>query len=140
MKLAIANGRSVDEWIGDTPDTPVPDRVRVRTFDRKHGRCHSCKRIIRAGEKWTCEHLIALINWRATKAQPHGNRESNLTVTCSWCLPAKNAADVAQKSKVYETRAKHLGLKKPSRVSHLKRKIDGSVIDKRTGEKVGRNR
>jgi len=97
--------RAVPEWIGANADTPVPPRVRVRVFDRKHGRCHICERSIRAGEKWTLEHLIALINWRATTEQPHGNRESNLTVTCDWCLPEKNAADVAQKSKAYATRA-----------------------------------
>lgn len=138
--LPIVNGRSVAEWIGKTPDAAVPDRVRVRVFDRQQARCHSCRRKIRAGEKWTCEHLIALINWRATKEQPHGNRESNLDITCDWCLPAKNAADVADKSKVYATRAKHLGLKKPSRLSasHLSRKFDGTVIDTRTGEAVGR--
>lgn len=115
MKIANPIGRASEEWIGKTADTPIPARVRLRVFDRKHGRCHSCQRKIAGGERWICEHLIAVINWRATKEQPHGNRESNLGVTCSWCVPAKNAEDVAQKSKVYQTRAKHLGLKKPSR-------------------------
>lgn len=60
------------------------------------------------GEGWTLEHLTALINGGA-------NAEANLGVTCKNCLPAKNAADVAEKSKVYQKRAKHLGLKKSSR-------------------------
>jgi hypothetical protein len=134
--------RAVPEWIGANADTPVPPRVRVRVFDRKHGRCHICERSIRAGEKWTLEHLIALINWRATTEQPHGNRESNLTVTCDWCLPEKNAADVAQKSKAYATRAKHLGIKQPGRLSssRYRKTMAGTVIDKTTGQPVNLRR
>lgn len=100
--------RSVPEWIGATPDTPVPPRVRVRVFDSKKGRCHKCTRKINAGEKWTCEHLIALINGGE-------NREKNLDVTCDWCLPTKNAADVAEKSRVYKRRKSHVGVKKRRR-------------------------
>lgn len=100
--------RSVDLWIGKNDDTPVPDRVRVRVFDRKAGRCHRCTRKVLTGERWTCEHLIALINWRATEDEPHGNRESNLDVTCCNCLPDKNAEDVAEKSEVYQDRKRHV--------------------------------
>lgn len=95
--------RSLPEWIGETPDTPVPPRVRVRVFDRCGGRCHRCTRKILTGEKWTLEHLKAAINGGA-------NRESNFGVTCSWCLPDKNAEDVAEKSSVYTKRAKFLGV------------------------------
>ena len=93
--------RAVDEWIGKTDDTPAPPRVRLRVFDAKGGRCHRCSRKIAAGDSWTLEHLKAIINGGA-------NRESNLDVTCDWCLPVKNAEDVAEKSKVYQTRAKHI--------------------------------
>lgn len=98
------NARALPEWIGDTPDTAVPPRVRVRTFDRKGGRCGICGRRIGAGEHWTLEHIKALINGGE-------NRESNLGVTCSWCVPEKNATDVAEKSKTYEMRAKHIGVR-----------------------------
>lgn len=99
--------RSVDEWIGKTDDTPAPPRVRVRVFERCAGKCGQCGRKINAGEKWTLEHLVALINGG-------GNRESNLGVTCDWCLPAKNAADVAEKAITYRKKSKHLGIKKKS--------------------------
>ena len=99
--------RSVKEWTGATPDTPVPPRVKTRVFDRCKERCGQCGRRIIA-ETWTCEHLVALINGGE-------NRESNLGVTCSWCLPAKNAADVAEKSDVYEKRVKHIGARPRSR-------------------------
>ena len=101
-------GRSVPEWIGKTDDTPAPPRVRVRVFDRCNGCCGQCGRKISAGEKWTLEHLKALINGGK-------NRETNLGVTCDWCLPAKNSADVAEKSRVYAKRAKHIGATSPKR-------------------------
>ncbi len=100
--------RSVSEWIGKTDDTPVPPRVRLRVFDAKGGRCWKCRRKISAGEPWTCEHMIAVIN----KGE---NRESNLDVTCCNCLPEKNAADVAEKSKIADIRKKHLGIHKTKR-------------------------
>lgn len=100
--------RSVDEWHGRTDDTAAPRRVRLRVFERCEGKCGQCGRKIRPGEGWTLEHLIALINGGA-------NAEFNLGVTCDWCLPAKNAADVAQKAKTAAVRSKHLGIRPPSR-------------------------
>ena len=118
--------RSVDEWIGNTPDTQAPPRVRVRVFERDEGKCHDCGRKIRPGETWTLEHLTALINGGE-------NRETNLGLTCDWCLPSKNARDVSEKSKVYRKKKSHLGLRKMSRFgcarsSPLKKKINGQVV------------
>ncbi|MBI1202658.1 MAG: HNH endonuclease [Rhodopseudomonas sp.] len=115
-------GRSVPEWQGKTPDTPVPPRVRDRVFTTKDGRCHKCSREIAAnrGETWTCEHMIALANGGE-------NRESNLDVTCSWCLPAKNAEDVAEKSMVYRKRTKARGIKGRRRTIPGRR-FDGTPI------------
>ena len=103
--------RSVHEWVGDNDDQDVPQRVRVRVFDAKDGRCHRCSRKIGAGERWILEHVKALINGGQ-------NRESNLAITCEWCLPEKNAEDMEEKSKVYEIRSKHLGVKPKSRWSN----------------------
>lgn len=111
--------RAVPEWIGKTDDTPVPPRVRLRVFEAKDGKCHSCGRKIRPGERWTCEHLVALIN----KGQ---NRESNLDVTCDWCLPAKNAADVREKSHVRKRQARNIGIKKPRTMTRWRR-FDGTI-------------
>jgi 5-methylcytosine-specific restriction endonuclease McrA len=97
--------RSIPEWIGETADTPPPPRVRVRVFDDKGGRCHRCTRTIHPGDAWTCEHVIALINGGE-------NRENNLDITCEWCLPVKNAEDISAKSRVYESRKRHLGIRK----------------------------
>lgn len=123
-------GRSVDEWVGATPDTVPPPRVRLRLFDAKGGKCHMCGRKIRAGEYWVCEHLIALINWLSTPEKPHGNRESNLDLTCRNCVPLKNAADVAEKSAVAETRKSHILPKEPSKTF---RKPEGWKYSWKTG-------
>lgn len=100
--------RAVEEWVGKTDDTTAPPRVRLRVWDRCEGKCHACGRKIGAGERWTLEHLIALINCGE-------NRESNLCLTCCNCLPEKNAADVAEKSSVAKSRKKHLGIKPAKR-------------------------
>ena len=97
--------RSVPEWVGATPDTPVPDRVELRVWDKKKGRCHRCTRKIPTGDNWVLEHVKALINGGE-------NRESNLDLTCSWCVPEKNAEDMAEKSKVATIRKRHLGITK----------------------------
>lgn len=100
--------RAVEEWIGKTPDTAIPPRVRLRVWTRCDGKCGECGRKIRTGESWIVEHLIALVNGGL-------NRENNLGITCGWCKPVKDAADVAEKSKVASVRKKHLGLIAPKR-------------------------
>ncbi len=118
--------REVPEWIGKTPDTPVPPRVRIRVFEARNGCCHRCTRKIRPGEGWTLEHVKALINGGE-------NRETNLDLTCDWCLPAKNSEDLKEKAKVYRVKKRHRGLRKMSRFgcarsSPLKKKITGEVV------------
>lgn len=133
--------RSVPEWIGATPDTKPPPRVRARVWERFKGRCHSCGRKIMVWEEWTLEHLKALINGGE-------NRESNLGITCEFCLPGKNADDLAEKAMVARKRNKHLGLDKPKSrpmpgtiASGVRRGMDGNTYDRKTGELIGgRNR
>ena len=96
-------GRSVPEWIGSTPDTPIPPRVRLRVFEAHGGVCYLSKRKIRAGEKWQADHVVALINGGE-------NRESNLAPALADAHAVKTRADVAVKSKVARQRAKHLGI------------------------------
>jgi len=120
--------RALPEWIGKTPDSVVPPRVRVRIFERFRGRCQcGCNRQIRAGEKWDCEDEIAIINGGQ-------RRESNLRPWLTEHHPKKTARDVAEKSRVYRKRANHLGVKlrkgRPmpgSKASGLRKKMDGTV-------------
>ena len=102
--------REVPEWIGATPDTPIPPRVKLRIFERDKGRCHISGRLIRAGERWDAEHIKALCNGGE-------NRETNLAPALTDLHKGKTANDVAEKSRNYRKRAKHLG------IASTKRKI-----------------
>lgn len=125
--------RSVPEWRGKTHDTPVPPRVRLRIFDRHGGICHISGRKIRAGEQWDCDHVIAL-------ALGGEHREYNLAPALRELHRAKTAQDVAQKSRIYRKRRSHLGIKKlgkpipGSKRSKFKKKLDGSVVRRTTGD------
>ena len=118
--------RTVNEWIGNTPDAPIPPRVRLRVFERHSGICHISGRVIRAGEPWDCDHVKALVNGGE-------HRESNLAPALKAKHKEKTAKDVAEKSMLYRKRSSHLGIKKPSRFScsrqsRFKKRLDGSVV------------
>lgn len=121
------SGRAVPEWIGRTPSTPVPPRVRIRVFIRDDGRCQcGCNRRITVGEKWQTDHRPALINGGE-------NRESKLITLLTEHHKKQTAVDVAEKSKVARIRARHLGIKKPStfacsKASPWRKKISGEVV------------
>lgn len=100
--------REIPEWVGKTPDTKIPDRVRSRVFLAHGGICHISGRKIGAGEKWDLDHVVALIN-------EGENRESNLAPALRDKHREKTAQDVAEKSKVERIRQKHLGIYKSAR-------------------------
>ncbi len=95
-------GRSVPEWIGATPDTSAPPRVRLRVFEAHGGRCYLSGRKIMAGDKWQLDHIKALIN-------DGENRETNLAPVLIDAHKAKTAEDVEEKSTTARQRLKHLG-------------------------------
>ena len=101
--------RAVPEWIGKTPDAKVPDRVRLRIFDRESGMCHLSGRKIRPGEPWDLDHRVALINGGE-------HRESNLFPALRDKHREKTAEDVAEKAKTYAVRSSHILPRKPSRL------------------------
>lgn len=121
--------RRTDEWVGASPDTPVPPRVRIRVFEKFSGMCCECRKRIFPGDKWQIDHKVALINGG-------DNRESNLRLLCASCHRTKTKADVKEKAAVYRKRAKHLGVKLRKRrsqwacgkTSTFKRKITGEVV------------
>lgn len=120
--------RATDEWIGKTPDTPIPPRVQARVFERHGGRCHWTGRKIMAGEAWDVDHVVALINGGE-------NRESNLApILRGKPHQEKTAEDVAIKKKIAKIRARHLGIKQPKKPfpggkqSKWKRTMDGQVV------------
>lgn len=120
--------RSVKDWVGRTPDSKIPPRVRLRVFEAQSALCAECgKKLAVAGEPFEVDHITALINGGE-------NAESNLRAICKPCHLAKTAADVATKATVARKRSKHLGIHKPkstlpgSKGSKWKRKLDGTVV------------
>lgn len=129
-------GRKVKEWVGKTPDSPVPPRVRLRVFDAYEGKCYISGRKISPSDKWELDHIVALANGGE-------NRESNLAPALASEHRAKTSQDVAMKSKDRRVRAKHTGAKPPSRnplpgsrASGVKKMPDGRVIDRDTGKQI----
>ncbi len=101
--------RAVPEWIGKTPDTPAPPRVRLRVFEAHNGVCHIAKRKIAAGEPWQLEHVKAIINGGE-------NRESNMAPALVDKHREKTAEDLAEKSAVYRKALSDKGIRPPSRL------------------------
>lgn len=120
--------RSVPEWIGKTPDTAPPPRVKLRVFERQIGRCALCLRIMHPKMKQIYDHMLALINGGE-------NRERNLQMICEICNLHKTGGDVAIKSKTYAIRSKHVGIKrKPkgrpmpgTKASGIRKRMNGTV-------------
>lgn len=118
--------RAVPEWIGKTPNTPAPPRVRARVFEAYGGRCYLSKRLIRAGDKWELEHVLALVNGGE-------NRESNLAPALADPHREKTDADLKTKSKTARIRAKHLGIWPKSKTPLRSRGFDKSRPTATTG-------
>jgi hypothetical protein len=99
-------GRKVKEWIGKTPDSKVPPRVRLRIWEREHGICHLSGRKILSGEPWDLDHKIALANGGL-------HCEGNLLPALRDKHKEKTKADVAEKAKVAAIAKKHVGAVTP---------------------------
>jgi 5-methylcytosine-specific restriction protein A len=125
-------GRSTEEWIGATADSAIPKRVKLRNFLQHGGKCHISGRVIKPGDAWDTDHIVALCNWTG---EGHGNIESNLAPALRDKHKAKTKEDVAEKSRARKVKAKHLGLKPKakaiipgSKASPWKRKLDGTLV------------
>lgn len=100
--------RALPEWVATHDDQTIPPRVRLRIFDRANGFCVLCTRRIGGSVRAQYDHIVALVN---------GGRhaEGNLQLVCHTCHKAKTAEDVAEKSKTYVRKAKHVGVRKKKR-------------------------
>jgi 5-methylcytosine-specific restriction endonuclease McrA len=125
--------RKTPEWVGDTPDTKVPDHVWKRVLLRYEWRCAICKRDYTLVKKFQKDHTVALINWAGR--EPHGNREDNIQPLCAQCHAIKTPQDVAEKARTakrIEMRPGYVREKKPSRYKETKERL-GIKFNWRTG-------
>lgn len=95
-------GRSVDIWVGKTPDAAIPKRVRLRVFEAHGGKCALSGRKIMPGDAWDLDHRIPL-------GLGGEHAEHNLQPVLKDPHKAKTACDVAAIRKAERVRAKHLG-------------------------------
>jgi 5-methylcytosine-specific restriction protein A len=103
------SGRAVEEWQGKTPDTPAPGKVRLRVLLRYKRRCYRTGAVIRAGDAWDLDHIVALINGGK-------NIESNLApILRGKAHVEKSAEDRDEADKVRRIREKHYGLRPKSK-------------------------
>lgn len=116
--------RSTPEWIGKTPDSKIPPRVRVRVFDAHDGRCHlTGRKITPPADQWDLDHIIALANGGE-------HRESNLAPALRGEHRAKTAQDVKTKAKIERVRKKHIGADTRQKRKIPYRKFDGTPVYK----------
>jgi 5-methylcytosine-specific restriction protein A len=107
----------------------LTDQQRAHLFLDKGGICHKCRRKLRPGDTWVAEHLNAL-------STGGDNKWGNWDVTCSWCLPKKNADDAKKAAKIRAVATAHVvpvsqrqkrGKPLPgTKRSGWKRKMDGT--------------
>ncbi|KRD56526.1 HNH endonuclease signature motif containing protein [Ensifer sp. Root278] len=124
--------RSVSEWIGKTDDTPPPPRVKDRIRDRQGNICALSGLPLGSDDVVQYDHIVPL--WLGGR-----NSESNLQAVTSESHKRKTAAEAKVRAKCNRTRKKHLGIAKAkSSLSHprFKRCMDGTVVDRRTGEVI----
>lgn len=96
--------RRVKEWIGKTPDSQPPPKVKLRNFDEHGGRCHICTGKIMVGDPWETDHKIRIKDGGE-------NRESNLRPAHKRCHAGKTADENRQQAIEDRKRKKHLGIK-----------------------------
>lgn len=128
--------RSVPEWIGKTDDAKIPPRVKLRIFEREGGICHLTGVKIQPGDEWDADHKIPLILGGE-------HRESNLFPALREAHRKKTKTEMAVKAKIAAVRKKHLGINSDKRSgfnTRFKKCLDGSVIDRRTGEVIKEGR
>lgn len=125
--------RANDEWIAKHDDQKVPDRVRIRVLERYSYKCYLTGREIRPGDAWEIEHIQALILGGQ-------HRETNMAPALAAAHKVKTAAEMKVKAKIARVAKKSFLSKKKSSLSNprFKKLMNGDVVDRRTGEVVGR--
>ena len=119
--------RATPEWIGKTDNSVPPPSVKRRIIESQDNRCALTAVEFRPGCKIEFDHKVDL--WL------HGeNRESNLRAVTKAAHRKKTDAQATIRAKVMRQKEKHLGLRTNKRWSPHKKKMNGDVVDRETGE------
>lgn len=124
--------RSVPEWIGRTDDSMPSDKCKTRILDRQGWKCATSGVEFRDGVKAEFDHITPL--WLGGE-----NREGNLQALTKEAHAAKTKMEATVRAKVHRNQIKRISGKKKASMTHptLKRLMDGTVVDRRTGEIIG---
>lgn len=98
--------RSVDEWVGRTPDAKIPDRVIVRIFERQGGKCAITGVRLRPGH-YQADHVIPL-------AAGGRHAESNIQLITGLAHQEKTRDDAKVIAKARRQQRRHVLPKAPS--------------------------
>lgn len=113
--------RLIPEWIGKTPGSTIPPRVKLRIVESQDGYCAGpCHRTFDAKLKPEFDHRPALINGGE-------NRESMIVAVCRECHSMRTKLDVMAKSLTARIRKKSLGLR-PATKFRGWRKFNGDIV------------
>lgn len=126
--------RAVDEWVGKSGDAKIPDRVRIRVFERHGRRCALCGNEVKPGDGTDFDHAVPL-------ADGGEHRETNLRPVHRKCHRLKTAREAQERASVRAVVAKTYGLKSPKRTGLEGRTIRysrarGCWVNRETGEPV----
>lgn len=120
----------------------LSDRERMRLF-RLHGRkCHICRQPIDGlTQRWEVEHVIPRFMLGGAAA----DTDENMQPAHVDCHRLKSKDDSADRARTIRRETRNAGghrSKTPlpgGRRSRWKRKLDGTVVDRHTGEKIRRD-
>ncbi len=127
--------RKVTEWVGKTDNSMPPPSVRLRIFRTHKGICHLSGLKITPRDKWELDHIVPL--WDGGE-----NRETNLAPALFVKHKEKSAKDQTAQALRDRKQKKMFGITERSSWSNtykgrpVKKRFDGSVIDKETGEQL----
>lgn len=116
-KIAKAQGRSVTEWVGKTPDAKVPDSVRLRILRRAESKCYLTGILIADGQAFDLEHVKPL-------EEGGEHRESNLRPVLRLPHELKTAAERKRAAKADRIAKRAHGL------APARKKIESRGFDK----------
>lgn len=118
--------------LGTTKRKHFSPRQRLKIWEEHKGICCICgEKIDGTQEKWIIEHIRPL-------GLSGTNDPSNIGPAHSKCAQNKTSSDSSRIAKAKRQKQKHIGIKKPSqwRYGNLKRRVDGVVVDRKTGEPI----
>lgn len=136
-------GRDVSERRWSLPEDrkPLTRKQRADLFLRQDGKCPNCgQRLEIKGGRPVCidEHVNPL--WRGGS-----NDLANRELWCIPCTKPKTAGESGERAKGNRVRDKHIGAIDRSNKSggfskRFSRKMDGTVVDRETGEIISKGR